>query len=73
MILLISMFIIYDTKCIASGEKYGLTFDDYIIASLLLYTVRSFLLEELIGCNNIVSLCLDSLMDKQEGRVILFL
>ena len=48
-ILLISVFIIYDTqvtftlsylyKMIAGGKKYGLSYDDYIIGALLLYTV----------------------------------
>ena len=39
MLLIFSLFIIYDTKVIAGGEKYGLGFDDYIVGALLLYTV----------------------------------
>lgn len=38
MLLLFSLFIIYDTKVIAGGEKYGLGVDDYIVGALLLYT-----------------------------------
>ena len=40
LLLLFSIFIIYDTQVIAGGEKYGLGFDDYIVGALLLYTVR---------------------------------
>ena len=40
LVLIFSMFIVYDTKVIAGGEKYGLSFDDYIVGALLLYTVR---------------------------------
>ena len=40
MLIIFSLFIIYDTKVIAGGEKYGLGFDDYIVGALLLYTVR---------------------------------
>ena len=38
-ILLVSVFIIYDTNLIVGGKKYGLSYDDYIIGALLLYTV----------------------------------
>lgn len=38
-IILVSVFIIYDTQMIAGGKKYGLSYDDYIIGSLLLFTV----------------------------------
>lgn len=37
-ILLISIFLIYDTMLIASRGKYGLDYNDYIIGALLLYT-----------------------------------
>ena len=38
-ILLVCVFIIFDTKMIADGEKHSeLTYDDYIVASLILYT-----------------------------------
>jgi len=37
-IILISIFLIYDTQLIAGGRKYRLTYDDYIIGALLLYT-----------------------------------
>ena len=51
MLLLFSLFIIYDTKVIAGGEKYGLGVDDYIVGALLLYTVRinlSFKVQDII-------------------------
>ncbi len=49
-IILISIFLIYDTQVrltnilyylqlIAGGRKYGLSYDDYIVGALLLYTV----------------------------------
>jgi FtsH-binding integral membrane protein len=52
MLLLFSLFIIYDTKVIAGGEKYGLGVDDYIVGALLLYTVRIDLKDKCIGYNN---------------------
>lgn len=39
-ILIVSIFIIYDTQMIAGGRKYGLDYNDYVVAALLLYTVR---------------------------------
>mmetsp|Transcript_19137 Transcript_19137/g.18277 ORF Transcript_19137/g.18277 Transcript_19137/m.18277 type:complete len:111 (+) Transcript_19137:805-1137(+) len=37
-ILIVSIFIIYDTQAIANQSKYKLSYDDYIIGSILLYT-----------------------------------
>mmetsp|Transcript_35066 Transcript_35066/g.34096 ORF Transcript_35066/g.34096 Transcript_35066/m.34096 type:complete len:111 (+) Transcript_35066:865-1197(+) len=37
-IVIIGIFIIYDTQAIASRSKYGLDYDDYIIGAILLYT-----------------------------------
>jgi len=39
-VLIIGIFIIYDTQVIANKTKYALSYDDYIIASILLYTVN---------------------------------
>lgn len=38
-IVIISIFIVYDTQVIANQSKYKLEYDDYIIGSILLYTV----------------------------------
>eukprot|EP00347_Sterkiella_histriomuscorum_P021452 403333927 len=37
-IVIISIFMIYDTQLIAGGKKYQLSYDDYIVGALLLYT-----------------------------------
>jgi FtsH-binding integral membrane protein len=39
-VIIIGLFIIYDTQVIANKTKYGLSYDDYIIGSILLYTVK---------------------------------
>ena len=52
----LSIFIIYDTKLISSGHKYGLTYDDYIIGALLLYTVQIYFIKASIGCDHTFSL-----------------
>mmetsp|Transcript_8161 Transcript_8161/g.6079 ORF Transcript_8161/g.6079 Transcript_8161/m.6079 type:complete len:111 (+) Transcript_8161:376-708(+) len=37
-LLIVSVFIVYDTQAIANRSKYKLSYDDYIIGSILLYT-----------------------------------
>ena len=37
-VVLISIFIIYDTQLIAGNKKYKLEYDDYIIGAVLLYS-----------------------------------
>ena len=37
-VILVSIFIIVDTQLIMGGQRYGLTYDDYVLAVLLLYT-----------------------------------
>jgi hypothetical protein len=62
LILLVSIFMIYDTQMIANGKKYGLSYDDYIIAALLLYTVRLYKANQnFLGCDHSISMAPSSL------------
>ena len=47
---LASIYIIYDTKIIAGGGRYELTYDDYIVGALLLYTDLIYLFLQILEC-----------------------
>lgn len=44
-LLLLCIFVIYDTQQIANKGKYGLSVDDYIVGALLLYTVSDLFID----------------------------
>ena len=37
MIVVFAIYVVYDTQLIASGKSHSISYDDYIIAALLLY------------------------------------